>query len=253
MDFWRHKVDIDGTGIISDIISWALTGIFGLGIVILSKKYKTLNKKINNDEMLSEIVDAIHIYPTRSEAITDQTENLIKAKEICFLAYNGFALLDAPFFYDSTLHKIITEWKKAETKKFKVLFLDPNSIEVIKKRRQQLNMTDMKINDEEIKKDQEDIIKNSSIILDAGKNYGNIEIDLGFFTFDLLWCLLFYDNYVLCSFYESGKTAKWAKTYLITRNSLTGKSLYDFFEYLWQRRRDAKEDQKITKYRELLT
>lgn len=238
-------------GIILNIISWALTGIFGLGIVIVNKKYKQLSIKMSNNKIFSEIVDAVNIYQTRSEAIIDQTENLIKAKEISFLAYNGFALLDTPFFYDSTLHKIIIEWKKAEIKKFNVLFLDPDAIQVIKKRRQRLNMDDMKINSEEIKRDQEDIIKNTSVFLDIDKSE-NIEIELGFFTFDLLWCLLFYDNYVLCSFYEKGKTAKSAKTYLLTRDSLTGESLYNFFDYLWQSRKNAKEDQKIIKYRELL-
>ena len=121
-------------GISLGVGSWIVTGILSLVLGYIFATY-TQRKKVKSDsKMLNETLGIVKIYPSREEAIKDQLPRMIKAKEILFLAYTGFALIDKPVFVDSTFFKVINNWKQAGTKDIKVLLLSPQEVEIIKRR-----------------------------------------------------------------------------------------------------------------------
>lgn len=225
-------------GILVNIVSWLLTVLVGVAFAILYSKYRRLKDTQIDKKVLNETLDIIKIYPTRQDAIRDQLSNLIKAQEINILAYNGFALIDAPVFVDSSLHKIVSKWTRSGTKKFNLLLLNPSETNVIKTRIERLDLEYVKPTNTEIERDKQDIIRNTKTFLETNDNYKNLCVDLGYFNSDLIWHIILFDRYILLSFYQEGTTAKFARTLLISNTSLLGKSMSNYFQYMW-RKRDA--------------
>jgi len=218
------------------IIVWVITGIISIFIGYFLSYYRQNIKIKHDDKILIEILGLIKTYPSREDAIKDQLPNLTKTKEIQFLAYNGFALIDKPVFWDTSLNKIVNNWNKAGKKSFKILLLSPDEINIIKKRIERINLGEITPTEKEIINNQTDIFRNTDIFLDLPNKYSNISVELGYFHSDLIWSILIYEDYILWSFYQEGKTAKWARTILLSNKSLIGISLIRNFQDLWERR-----------------
>ena len=226
-------------GISLGVGSWIVTGILSLVLGYIFATY-TQRKKVKSDsKMLNETLGIVKIYPSREEAIKDQLPRMIKAKEILFLAYTGFALIDKPVFVDSTFFKVINNWKQAGTKDIKVLLLSPQEVEIIKRRIERINLKDIQPSEKEIRKDIDDLIKNTQLFSEASNSDRSVHVEVGYFHSELLWCILIYENVILWSFYEGGKTANWARTLLISDKSLIGITLLHYFQDLWERREEA--------------
>lgn len=227
------------SGIWINLISWLITLIIGTGSAVLFNKYVRLRRQAFDRKLLDETLGLIKVFPSRRVAVDDQMQFLADAAEIDLLGFNGFAIIDAPVFVDSTLHKILQKWHHQAEKKLRVLLLDPRQEDVMRERLKQIDVAALSQTEREIKNDVDDIVRNARHFLSINEKFPNVKVELGFFRSRLIWCILRFDKRILLSFYQEGTTAASARTILIESSSVVGKSLIHYFEELWQRRKDV--------------
>jgi len=194
------------------------------------RKYKNTKRDLREREIYEEAIGLVKIYANREEAVNDQIDALIKTNDICFLAYNGFALLDKPSYLDSAMSSIISGFSGMGEKNIKTLLLNPENITVIRNRIERIGIRDV---DGSIQNHVQDIIRNSQILEKMGRSISSVNVTIRYFDSELLWCLIIFDGFVLVSFYQKGVTARNARTLLIKRSSLLGASFKYYFDYFW--------------------
>nr|VFK24695.1 MAG: hypothetical protein BECKLPF1236A_GA0070988_104323 [Candidatus Kentron sp. LPFa]VFK35982.1 MAG: hypothetical protein BECKLPF1236C_GA0070990_104613 [Candidatus Kentron sp. LPFa] len=217
--------------IITNLISWLITLVLTGALVFLWRKYKNTIRNIRDRGIYEEAIGLVKIYTNREEAVNDQINALTRTSDICFLAYNGFALLDKPSYLDSSMNSIISGFAGMGEKNIRILLLSPKNITAIRNRIERIGIKDI---DGSIQDHVQDIIRNSQILERMGKSRPNVEVTIRYFNSELLWCLIIFDSFILVSFYQEGATAKNARTLLIKQNSLLGASFEYYFDYFWR-------------------
>ncbi|WP_027716710.1 hypothetical protein [Desulfuromonas sp. TF] len=221
-------------GILINLVSWIITlGLTAISWNLLSHIRK-LKKESIDKELHLETIGLLKTFASREEAVSDQLSKIMKAKEIKFLAYNGFALLDTPSYLDSAMYKIVSGWNNGDNKKIEILILNPSCLKAIVNRITRINRVNLDPNESEVNEHIKDILRNYDTFRRIKDMNDNVDIQIKFFDSDLLWCILAYEDSIILSFYQDGTTAKNARTILIDKGSLLGRSFVNYFDYLWE-------------------
>lgn len=225
--------------VLSQVIAWAITGLAGLTLAWTASRYRLLKKKQADTALQEESLGIIKVFKTRQDAVGDQFDALAEAESIGFLSFNGAALLDTAAYLDSSLVKILRKWQKNSSKQIRVLLLDPSRSDVILARYRRIDARGGASSHTETSLDTSDIGRALLTFTKISQKFPFVQLQSGFFSGDLLWCLLLFDDRVICSFYQKGVTAASARTLLIRRSSALGQALEFYFEDHWSHRKVA--------------